>query len=310
MADLADLCAAFDGTRRDIMSRQSLEALQQIYGYMTFNCNKFGILTNWKRALFLRRSDLKTLEYYLLTLSRSDQPISMLKAWVGMVLLAEDNWFYASPTQSHSPPERHFGTSMTAWKEREAAVSAAAEYHALPVNGEYQCLDLHFHLCRFNLSSARRGANGSVVYGQLLQGSIFKHNTDVIFKIVDVMRYPHAGDSLADEAHAYASLQDLQGEVIPKLYGFYNVWGILKLLALQPVGNNISDDEDIDQVLRKKMKEVLRRIHSAGFVHGDIARRNFCRIRGGDVFLVDLEMCVRSQNQSQLDDEMDEVDRL
>src|ERR1700733_3012260 len=52
------------------MSRQSLEALQQIYGYMTFNCNKFGILTNWKRALFLRRSetsDRKTLEYYFLT---------------------------------------------------------------------------------------------------------------------------------------------------------------------------------------------------------------------------------------------------
>jgi len=43
VADLVDISSAFDGTRRDIMSRQSLEALQQIYGYMTFNDNKFGI---------------------------------------------------------------------------------------------------------------------------------------------------------------------------------------------------------------------------------------------------------------------------
>lgn len=44
---------AFNGTRDDTLSKQSLEALQQIYGYMTFNDNRFGILTNWQRALFL-----------------------------------------------------------------------------------------------------------------------------------------------------------------------------------------------------------------------------------------------------------------
>jgi hypothetical protein len=77
---------------------------------MTFNNNKFGILTNWQRALFLRRaetSDRKTLEYYLVELDGPGH-ISMLKAWVGMVLLAEDNWFYASPTISSAPPGRNF----------------------------------------------------------------------------------------------------------------------------------------------------------------------------------------------------------
>jgi len=51
-----DLSTALTGARRDTLSRQSLDALQQIYGYMTFN-NKFGILTNWQRALFLRRAE-------------------------------------------------------------------------------------------------------------------------------------------------------------------------------------------------------------------------------------------------------------
>lgn len=312
MADLVDIPAAFDGTRRDTMSKQSLEALQQVYGYMTFNNNKFSILTNWKRALFLRRSETshrKTLEYYVVTLDRVGQPISMLKAWVGMVLLAEDDWFYASPTPSTPLPDRSFGTSTKAWKERKAAVSTAAEYHALPVNGEYQCLDLDFRLCRFHVSSARHGANGCVVDGRLIRPSIGKFDLDVIFKIVDVMCYPDAAASLGAEARAYASLQGLQGAVIPKLYGFYSVWGILTLLALQPVGNSIPEDEAINVKLRRKMREALQRIHDAGFVHGDIARRNFCKM-GGSIFLVDLERCVRSQNQSQLDGEMDQVDRL
>jgi hypothetical protein len=307
-----DISAAFDGTHRDAMSKRSLGALQQVYGYMTFNNNKFGILTNWKRALFLRRSetsDRKTLEYYVVTLDRVGQPISMLKAWVGIILLAENDWFYASPTPSTPPPDRSFGTSMKAWKERKAVVSTAAGYHAIPHNGEYQCLDLDFCLCHFHISSARRGSNGCVVDGQLAQPSIGKFDLNIVFKIVDVIRYQDAGASLEGEAHAYASLQGLQGVVIPKLYGFYSVWGILKLLALQPVGDSIPDNETISITLCRKMKDALQHIHDAGFVHGDVARRNFCKM-GRDVFLVDLESCVRFQNRTQLVDEMRQVDML
>jgi len=58
------------------------------------------------------------------------------------------------------------------------------------------------------------------------------------------------------------------------------------------------------------MKAALRCIHDAGFLHGDVARRNFCRTKSGDIFLVDLERCQRSGNPSELDDEMNEVDGL
>jgi tRNA A-37 threonylcarbamoyl transferase component Bud32 len=36
------------------------------------------------------------------------------------------------------------------------------------------------------------------------------------------------------------------------------------------------------------MKSALARIHSAGYIHGDVARRNFCK-KAHVVFLVDLE---------------------
>ncbi|KAH9986316.1 hypothetical protein BJV74DRAFT_928778, partial [Russula compacta] len=301
------------GTPGDALNKASLHALEQIYGYMTFNNNKFGILSNWQRALFLRRAetlDRKTLEYYTIELDGPDQAISMLKAWVGMVLLAEDDWFYAFPTISSAPPGRNFRTSVAALKERKVAVRNAQEYRMVPIDGDYQCLTLDFRICRFDLSSAHHGANGCVVNARLLAPSVGKRDLQVVCKVVDFLCYPDTAIWLDNEAHAYAALQNLQGQVIPNLYGFYEVWGILKLLALQPVGNAIPEDEPIDQTLREKMRAALRHIHDAGYVHGDVARRNFCRTDSGDIFLVDLERCQRFENLSELDDEMNEVDRL
>jgi len=57
------------------------------------------------------------------------------------------------------------------------------------------------------------------------------------------LHYPDAASSLDYEAHAYAALQDLQGQVIPKLYSFYEVWGILQFLALEPVSKAIPEHQ-------------------------------------------------------------------
>ena len=77
---------------------------------MTFNENKFGILTNWQLVWFFRRAeteDRKTLEDYSLRLdeaSAASAQMSMLKTWVGTVLLADDSWVYASPSLPVPPP--------------------------------------------------------------------------------------------------------------------------------------------------------------------------------------------------------------
>jgi hypothetical protein len=279
---------------------------------MTFNNTKFGILSNWKHAWFLRReetSNPKTLEYFPVHLDEPTQLVSMLKAWVGIVLLAQDDWFYASPTPSHPPPSRNFRNTPMTLRDRKKAIRTAGNYHCHPVAGRYACLNLDFRLCRFDLSTSRCGSNGCVVNTRLLQ-STPSHDLHVICKTVDVLRYPTAGNLLADEADAYAALEGLQGSVIPTLHGFYEVWGILRLLALEPVGDAISEDEEIDQTLRTKMKSALERIHGAGYIHGDIARRNFCRTPMGEVFLVDLERCRPMQNQPEADNDMDEVDEL
>jgi len=86
---------------------------------------------------------------------------------------------------------------------------------------------------------------------------------------------------LEAEASAYAALEHLQGKVILTLYRFYEIWGIHHTLALEPVGDATGEDEKIDEVLREKMRDALRCVHSAGFVHDGIACRSFCSISSG-----------------------------
>jgi len=274
-----------------------------------FNNNRFGILTNWKRALFLQHAEVAgrhTLNFYTVELD-GNQDISMLKAWVGMVLLAEADWFYAS--------NQTFGTSNTAQESQRRAIDNAQGYCMQPVHGDYECHTLDLRLCQFDLSTARHGQNGCVVETRLVLPPIlgvlnFWHTRQVICKIVDIARYPGAVKLLNAEVRAYAALTNLQGKVIPTLYGFYMVWGILRLIALQPVGQAIPQNELITRQLRSKMKEALRRIHNTGYVHGDVARRNFCRTKSGRIFLVDLERCRRTANRAEFLTEMNIVDGL
>lgn len=53
---------------------------------------------------------------------------------------------------------------------------------------------------------------------------------------------------LQSELQTYSALLHLQGHFIPidRVYGFYNIiWGILDILALEPVGEAVSEDEKI-----------------------------------------------------------------
>ncbi|PPQ97034.1 hypothetical protein CVT26_001292 [Gymnopilus dilepis] len=289
-ANLSDIPSTFADSSSDKLSEQSLEALHQVYGYMTLNNNRYGILTNWKEALFLRRTETseKTLDYYHVKLDRPlavDSPISMLKAWVGITLLAEVDWFCAPA----SIPEHGLGS---------------------PGIGKYQCLDLDYRLCLFDLSSVHRGKHGNVLETQILMPGRRQSEISVRCKVVDTSRYPFEAETLENEVDIYASLQNFQGLVTPKFRGYYCILGFLKILALQPVGVPIPRDASISEALRMKMKGSLRQIHEAGFIHGDIALCNFCLTTDEKVFLVNFQDSRRADAQTELDREMAEIDGL
>lgn len=304
--------------RRNVLERQSIDAVHQLYGYMTFNEIKYGVLSNMQHAWFFQHIENadhkgKTLQYYGpidIDVNAVDSP-SMLKAFVGIILLAEiaSTWIHTSPASAKQPPGRYFNASHTATPNRDAAIAQAESYHSTIVAGSYQVLELDPHLCHFHRTSVRHAPRrGCTVRATLVRGGFARGNLDVFCKIVDLCQRRNSIDMLDLEVRNYATLRDLQGKVIPRVHGYYDIWGLLKLLALEDVGTPISADGPIDTQTRTKMKAALACIHSAGYVHGDIARRNFCK-KADVVFLVDLETLAVGSSV-EMEAELAEIDAL
>ena len=306
----------------NVLARQSVDALFQLYGYMTFNDNKYGILNNMQHAYVFRRietadSEGKTLQYYgpinFHDSVYSTKP-SMLKAFVGIILLAENpktasTWFHSFPTFSDAPPARYSGISFTgtAFHQRKAAVLQAQSYNSAVVEGSYPVLPLDPRLCHFDRSAVRHSARGYTLKAKLLR-VMPANSLNVFCKAVDLFQSGSLIDMLNMEVRNYATLQDLQSMVIPRVYGYYDVWGLMRLVALEDVGSAISEVREIDNRTKLLMKSALARIHSKGYVHGDIARRNFC-MRENKVFVVDLET-LRKGSHLEMRAELDEIDRM
>lgn len=296
---LEDLPGYFQRSdHHNVRERQSIEAVHQLYGYMTFNDNKYGVLNNMQYAWFFQRTETpdckgKTLQYYgpvNFDIDSIDSP-NMLKAFVGIILLAEtvSTWFHTFPTDAEVPPGRYFGKTLTATHNRDAAIAQAQSYSSTPMNGSYPVLPLDPKLCHFNRTSVRHAPRrGCTVKALLARGVLAGGNLDVFCKIVDVFQNPDAVDALDREVRNYAALQHIQNIAIPQVRGYYDVWGLLKLLALKDVGTAIPENAPITTRTRQKMRSALTHIHTAGYIHGDIARRNFCK-KGHRVYLVDLE---------------------
>ena len=265
---------------------------------MTFNENKYGILSNLEHAWFLQRVETangkgKTLQYYGPIDIHSTRSPSMLKAFVGIILLAE----VTSTSTSNPPPGRYFSISHTGAQNHDRAIQQAHNYHSTVVAGSYPVLELDPCLCHFDRSSVRHTPKrGCTLKATLARGNMAGGNVVTFCKIVDLFQRGEYLDALDTEVSNYALLQNLQGAVIPQVKGYYNVWGLLRLLALDDVGTVIPEDGPISDKTRRRMKSALSRIHSAGYVHGDIARRNFCK-KGSSVFLVDLETLARGSHE-------------
>jgi len=144
-ADLINLPTSFAKPMRTPSEERSIEGLEQLYGYMSFNENKYSILTNWKRAWAFRRietADRKTLQYAgPIELDDPASSLSMLKLFVGMVLLAEEEWFYASPIVNIAPPNCFFSLHEDSCS---CSKDASREIHCRLISGHISLLKHRF----------------------------------------------------------------------------------------------------------------------------------------------------------------------
>jgi len=63
----------------------------------------------------------------------------------------------------------------------------------------------------------------------------------IMCKAVNMFQNPAMVAALDAKSSVYLALWLLQGCCILKVYGYFNIWGILHLLALENIGQTISD---------------------------------------------------------------------
>lgn len=132
--------------------------------------------------------------------------------WASFFLLKSPTWFHTSPTSANAPPGCYFGTSCTATAE-------ACHCHSTVVAGSYPVLQLDPRLCRFHRTSVRHAPRrGFTVRATLLRSFFAGGNIDIFCRIVDFFQRRDSIDMLNTEARNYATLWDLQGITIPRVW--------------------------------------------------------------------------------------------
>jgi hypothetical protein len=179
---------------------------------MIFNNNKYGILSNLTWAWFFRRIENSaggSLECAWIKLD--DGPTTMLKALVGITLIAEKHWFHSLPAMCSPPSDRFFNNDATASRaDHRQTVVAAKTYAMVPAADTYTCLPIDLRLCSWELSSLRHTeCGGCVLRAHFPRAKEEDGKLTAFCKLIDVLQNPAAIQALDTEARVYASLINL-----------------------------------------------------------------------------------------------------
>ncbi|KAI8995783.1 hypothetical protein BC832DRAFT_568499 [Gaertneriomyces semiglobifer] len=247
------------------------KAVEQIYGYMTFNFLRFGILSTYQQTWVFERVLEPGGQGGVLQMAGPFSPgPELVEVYLTMVLLAQDAWLYVSPTSSVIPktlPEkllrmqRHIVNPDT-------------------VDLGDSCTQVTF------TEGIVRSQTGAVVAGSILDD----HGDEkpVIFKTADMLVLQGSlASKLNHEVQVYDALKELQGSCIPRCYGYGVVGGMLGVLVFERLGPSLAEVFRSDVARRDSATLIdaaiacLVRVHRAGYLHMDIRPYNFCII--GDV---------------------------
>ncbi|KAJ3184602.1 hypothetical protein HDU87_004004 [Geranomyces variabilis] len=240
-------------------------AIHQIYGYMTFNHLRYGVLTNYEKTWFLRRVNapqggrLEISDPYAY-----NSTSTLLEAWVTVTLLAENNWFYTSPTTSPAPPRR--ATILT----------------APPSSNPYKLRHTNTSGIEF-IEGVDRSRVGVVVRGKYF-------GTEVVMKVVDASKEKSAAEELEHEVSVYSALRSLSGSTIPCVIAYIEVWSMLRILVLQDCGINLRMYQNGGgslSTVRDLCNDRLAELNALGYMHNDVKEENFA-FNNGNVRLIDL----------------------
>ncbi|KAI3646946.1 hypothetical protein MP228_007167 [Amoeboaphelidium protococcarum] len=254
------------------------DAVQQIYGYMTANHFRYGILCTYERFYFMRRGgpngqDRKLLEISDVVHYQQLDPFTAMKALCAIIHMAKTDFFMTSP----------FSTPDVTRKSL-----------AVTRGNLYIQQQIMFHDIQFGERITRSSVGSIVTVGR---------NLELLMKIVDCWKESNQGqiEKLKKEVKAYQLLAELQGICIPTFHGYFCGSGWADFILMQNVGTPVSmtipDGTVQDRLLlegkiKSSVHKILVQLHQLGVAHGDVRLPNVVRDNQDELYLIDFTEAV------------------
>jgi serine/threonine protein kinase len=220
-------------------------AIAQLWGYLSVNNLKYGVLTTFNDTFFFKREFNEDQGVSRLEISRSisigDPSVPIVGAFCYFSSLLLESHLYASPYSTPILP-------------RKSPVKV----------DKYEVAQVDISQFRFGVATDfQKGTN--VILGDYAPGKT------ALFKLLDSTK-KGALVMFFTELEAYKRLDTLQGKNIPNLHHSYLMSGFLFSFVLQDCGQQISQSQFRE--FYEEIVKALKAIHQQGVLHGDIALRN------------------------------------
>lgn len=253
-----------------------IRLIGQIYGYMSVNHLKYGIVTTYEWTFFLQRVPREKYALPHLQISKPVPKSNLVRALTYFCNLTITDHLYASPYSTPVLKRSYAKLSRDIYNPQ-----------AIKLGQIYMDSPKQFS----ELSSVARGR------------SLSHPGKSAIFKMRDGSKSQTNNDLFSKEICVYQKARELQGLVIPELWGTYVASGFILVLEMSDCGKSFSgEDESTKAIYKADILKVFQVLHQADILHGDVAWRNILLGTDGKVRLVDFEMSkFRGDFASQID---------
>ncbi|KAI8585766.1 hypothetical protein BDZ88DRAFT_431511 [Geranomyces variabilis] len=297
---VSDIIKAYEDEQGDIKKRTS-KAISQLNGYMTFNNHRYGVLSTYTNTWFFERTGLQSGSMRVAGPFGYDSTSPYLvHAYLTLLSMVDERWFYASPTSSPSPPSREPSGCSSPLTMRKVRAPLPP-----PPNDRYAIEEITPAEIIFAKTVDRSNA-------VVAEGSF--RTVHCVFKIVDATQRPNRAEQLDHEVNIYRVLEPLQGSDIPTFHGYCRVWNMLHVLRMNAAGQSITANVCTlvgPGNILSMIRSAVQRVHALGVVHGDIRLANFLYdIASGGVKVIDFGQSRANTSAAEREAEMVELDGL
>ncbi|KAK6544436.1 hypothetical protein TWF694_001131 [Orbilia ellipsospora] len=296
-----ELRAARAGTEPSVADQSELlKAVAQVHAYMVMNDLPYGILTTYDSTYFFRliRGGRNT-RFEVSPEIRQDHTgdFNLVAAFVGIAVrrwrelqslgLGRNPKYLVSglPRPLFIPCKEDIAGCLGQRKFQSGVAQPLdpgfqlfVDAESAPSGGIKRTEDIKVAI-RFERFVSRNLASTS--YGSLEFG---RETKTVILKVYDLST-PGIARVCEREIEIHSILAPLQGVSVPKVWAIGTLWGLLKVIAMEPCGKQVPQPPPAEYY--EQAPVLLRAVHSHGIVHGDIALRNFTVSEGKRFWLID-----------------------